>query len=149
MTSVNYAKNKNTTDGGLGPNYNFQHFVFTTKYRNAVFNDAEVIRVARDSIYYKATESGIEIKALSFGDDYAHIHLEVNIPNTMAVAEAARQLKGVSAHELLKQIPRLRTDFFWGGHFWGKHYGNGSVGPQNEQIVNNYITRQDISGRFL
>ena len=148
MNSMSFPRIKNTGAVALGPNYNFQHFVFVTKYRNKVFNDAETIKVAREAIYFKAIESGIEIKVLSFGDDYAHIHMEVNVPNTMKVADAARLLKGYSAHELLEKIPRLRKDHFWGGHFWGKHYGSSSVGPQDESTIQNYITRQDISGRF-
>ena len=149
MTSMSFPRIKNTEDDVLGPNYNYQHLVFVTKYRNAVFNDAETIKVARTALEYKALECGFDIKLLSFGDDYAHIHLYINLPNTITVAEAIRLLKGVSAHELLKQIPRLRKDFFWGGHFWGKHYSNRSVGPQEAAVVENYIKRQDISGRFV
>jgi putative transposase len=148
MNSHSYPRIKNTTVDDLGLNYNHQHLVFTTKYRHKVFNDAETIRVAREALYLEAIDNGMEIKVLSFGDDYAHIHIEVNVPNTMTIAEAARLLKGYSAHELLRKIPRLRTDFFWGGHFWGKHYSNGSVGPQGEEVIQNYIKRQDISGQF-
>ena len=149
MSSMSFPRIKNTGADALGPNYNFQHFIFVTKYRNKVFNDAETIKVAREAIYFKAIDSGMEIKALSFGDDYAHIHLEVNVLNTMKIDDAVRLLKGYSAHELLKKIPRLRENYFRHGHFWGKHYGNGSVGPQDESTVQNYIIRQDISGRFV
>lgn len=149
MTSMSFPRIKNPKDDVRGPNYNYQHLVFVTKYRNAVFNDAETIKVCKTALEYKAMEIGVEIKLLSFGDDYAHIHLYVNLPNTITVADFVQRLKGVSAHELLKQIPRLRKDFFWGGHFWGKHYGSSSVGPQQQEIVENYIKRQDVSGRFL
>jgi len=148
MNSISFPRNKNTTDDVRGPNYNYQHIILTTKYRNKVFNDAETIKVAREALYFKAIECGIEIKVMSFGDDFAHIHMEVNVPSTMTIAEVLRLLKGYSAHELLGKIPRLRKDYFWGGHFWGKHYGSGSVGPRDEKTVQNYITRQDISVRF-
>ena len=149
MNSMGFPRIKNTGAVALGANYNYQHLVFVTKYRNAVFNDAETIRTCKTALEYKAMEMGVELKLLSFGDDYAHIHLYVNLPNTMTVADFVQRLKGVSAHELLKQIPRLRKDFFWGGHFWGKHYGSRSVGPQDQEVVEAYIKRQDISGRFL
>jgi REP element-mobilizing transposase RayT len=146
--SVNYLRNKNVSGHGLGPNYNFQHLVFTTKYRNPVFDDGNIIEVAREAICHAAAAHHLEIKALSFGEDYAHVHVEVNIPNTMTVAYAAQMLKGYSSRALFQEIPSLRTEWFWGGEFWGKHYGNGSVGPQDENTVQNYIKRQDISRTF-
>ena len=147
--SISFPKIKKTEAEYRGPNYNYQHFVLTTKYRNKVFNNANVIAVAKEALYHAAANHHIEIKVLSFGEDYAHVHVEVNIPNTMTVAYAAQMLKGYSSWALFKEIPSLRTDYFWGGEFWGKHYGNGSVGPQGEDTVQNYIRRQDISGRFV
>ena len=147
MNSMSFPRTKSAGAVALGPNYNFQHFVFTTKYRNQVFDNKNIIEIAREAFYHAAATHHIEIKVLSFGEDYAHVHVEVNIPNTMTVAHAAQMLKGYSSWALFKEIPSLRTDYFWGGKFWGKHYGNGSVGPQGENIVQNYITRQDISER--
>src|SRR5208283_3073731 len=99
MNSMSFPRIKNTRADALGPNYNYQHLVFVTKYRKAVFNDAETIKITRTALEYKALESGFDIKLLSFGDDYAHIHLYINLPNTITIAEAVRLLKGVSAHE--------------------------------------------------
>ncbi len=147
MNSIDYARNKNTGAEGLGPNYNFQHFVFTTKYRNAVFNNKRIIEVAREAFYNVASRNHIEIKELSFGEDFAHVHMEVDIPNTMTIAYAVQMLKGYSSWALFKEIPSLRTEWFWGGEFWGKHYGNGSVGPQGENVIQNYIKKQDISDK--
>ena len=147
--SISFPKIKKTEAEYRGPNYNYQHFVLTTKYRNKVFNNANVIAVAKEALYHAAANHHIEIKVLSFGEDYAHVHVEVNIPNTMTVAYAAQMLKGYSSWALFKEIPSLRTDYFWGGEFWGKHYGNGSVGPQGEDTVQNYIKRQDISGNIM
>ena len=133
---------------GLGPNYNFQHFVFTTKYRNPVFDNGKIIEVVREAFYHAAAAHHLKIKALSFGEDFAHVHIEVDVPNTIAVGRAVQYLKGYSSWALFQEIPSLRKDWFWGGEFWGKHYGNGSVGPQNEKTIQNYITKQDISGQF-
>ena len=148
MSSMSFPRIKKPTDEVRETNYNYQHFVFTTKYRNKVFNDAETIKVAREAFYLEAIDYGMEIKVLSFGDDFAHIHMEVNVPTTMTVADAVQKLKGFAAHELLKKIPRLRTGYFWGGHFWGRHYDSSSIG-RDEKIVQNYITRQDISGQYV
>ena len=144
---MSFPRIKNTKVDDLGPNYNFHHLVFTTKYGNKVFNNKNIIEIAREAFYHAAAAHNIKIKVLSFGDNYAHIHMEVDIPNTMTVAYAVQMLKGYSSWALFKELPSLRTEYFWGGEFWGKHYGNGSVGPQGEKIVQNYITRQDISNK--
>ncbi len=149
MTSVNFGKHKNTTGDGLGPNYNFQHFVFTTKYRNPVFDNRKIIEVAREAFYNVASRNHIEIKELSFGEDFAHVHMEVSVSNTMTIAYAVQMLKGYSSWALFREIPSLKTEWFWGGEFWCKHYGNGSVGPRDEKTVQNYITRQDISNNVI
>ena len=149
MDRVIYAKNKNTGTNDLGPNYNFQHLVFTTKYRNPAFDNGKIIEVAREAFYHAAEVHHLTIKELSFGEDYAHVHMEVSVPNTITVAYAVQLLKGYSSYVLFKEIPSLRKNWFWGGELWGKHYSNGSVGPQGEEVVQNYITRQDIPGRFV
>ena len=148
MTSLNYAKNKNEEDEELGANYNFQHIILTTKYRNPAFDDGKTIEVARKAFYDAAERHGIRIKVLSFGEDFAHVHMEISMPYTMTVSEAAQLLKGYSSYILFKEIPSLRREWFWGGEFWGRHYGSRSVGVQGQDIVENYITKQDISGRF-
>ena len=147
MNSVSYPKNKSTEGDCLGPNYNFQHFVFVTKYLNKVFDNGKIIEVAREAFYHAAAKHHLKIKELSFGEDYAHVHMEVEVPNTIAIGQAVQYLKGYSSWVLFKEIPSLREDPFWGGEFWGKHYSNGSVGPQDEKTIQNYITRQDISGK--
>lgn len=147
MNSMSFPQIKNTGADALGPNYNFQHLVFTTKYGNPVFDNKNIIEIAREAFYNAAARHHIKIKVLSFGDNFAHVHIEVDIPNTITVSDAVRYLKGYSSWALFKEIPTLRTEWFWGGEFWGKHYGNGSVGPQGENVVQNYITRQDISNK--
>ena len=149
MTSIHYARNKNEAGEELGANYNFQHLILTTKYRNPAFDDAKTIEVARKAFYDSAERHGIKIKVLSFGEDFAHVHMEISMPYTMTVADAAQLLKGYSSYILFKEIPSLRKEWFWGGEFWGRHYGSRSVGVQGQDIVENYITQQDISGRFI
>ena len=144
---MSYPRIKKLTDDVRGPNYNYEHLIFTTKYRNKVFDNSHIIEIAREAFYHAAAAHNLKIKVLSFGDDFAHVHIEVDVPNTMTVAYAVQMLKGYSSWAIFKEIPILRTEHFWGGEFWGKHYGNGSVGPADEKTVQNYITRQDISNK--
>ena len=94
-----------------------------------------------------AARHRIRIKVLSFKDNFAHIHIEVNIPNTMTVLDAVQYLKGYSLWALFRELPALKTKWFWDGEFWSKHYGNKSVRPQGEKMVLNYITRQGIPNK--
>ena len=86
------------------------------------------------------------IKELSFGEDYAHTHMGVSIPNTMSVSFAVQLLKGFSSHEVFREVPNRRLRYPR-GNFWSVGYINGSVGPRDKTIVKNYIRRQDISGQ--
>ena len=147
MNSVNQPQNINTRSDDLGHQYNFQHMVFVTKYRHKIFDNKNTIEIAREAFYHAAAIHHIEIKLLSFGDDYSHVHMEIKIPNTMSVSRASQLLKGYSSWAIFKEIPSLRKDHFWGGHFWTAGYSNSSVGPQNEEVIQNYIVRQDISGK--
>ena len=144
MDSVNYKNNKGIGEK-VGHQYHWEHFVFVTKYRKDVFlRYGGLMEVIREAFYVSAQKYGIEIRELSFGDDYEHIHMEVSIPNTMAVSRAAQLLKGYSAYVAFRQMPEIKEDY-WGGNFWSAGYSNGSVGPRDENVLKDYIRRQDVS----
>ena len=84
------------------------------------------------------------IKEISFGKDYGRVHLEVSVPNTMSISYAVQLLKGYSSYTVFKEMPRHRLRYFK-GHFWSAGYSNGSVGPRDENTLQNYIQKQDIS----
>jgi putative transposase len=145
--SVNNEKNIRESSTACKCSYNWQHMVFVTKYRYRMFKNPKTCQIIHDAIYDSASRHGIGIKEFAFGEDFEHVHLEVDVPNTMAVSKVAQLLKGYSAYVVFLKMPdhRLR---YWKGHFWGERFGNGSVGPQNEETVKSYIRRQDISGQM-
>ena len=147
MDSVGHAKNKEQSANDVGSKYNFQHFVFVTKYRYKMFKNPKTVQVVRDAFYNTAERHKLAIKELSFGEDYAHVHLEVSMPSTMTVAYAAQLLKGFSSYMAFKEIPNHRLRYPQ-GHFWGADFSSGSVGPRNEETLRNYIRKQDISGQL-
>jgi REP element-mobilizing transposase RayT len=99
----------------------------------------------RRAFYDVAERYNTTIKELSFGEVYAHTHMEVSIPNAMSVSFAVQLLKGFSSREAFMDIPnhRLRYPHV---NFWSAGYSNGSFGPRDETIVKNHIRRQDTSG---
>lgn len=85
------------------------------------------------------------MKELSFGEDFAHVHMGLDIPNTISVSKVAQLLKGYSAYVVFREIPNHRLRYPR-GTFWTAGYSNSSVGPATEETIKNYIRRQDISG---
>ena len=147
MDSVDSAKNIEPAAKGLGSKYNFQHFVFVTKYRYKMFRNPKTIGVIKKAFYDAAERHKLSIKELSFGEDFAHVHMEVSVPINMTVAKAAQLLKGYSSYIIFKEIPNHRLRYPQ-GHFWGVDFSCGSVGPRNKEALQRYIHRQDISGQI-
>ena len=154
MDSVNYvniepaaAENGHRVQGNwIDLKYNFQHLVFVTKYRYKMFRNPKTIAAIKSAFYDAANRHDLTIKELSFGEDFAHVHLEVSVPINMAVSKAAQLLKGYSSYMVFKEIPNHRLRYPQ-GHFWGEDFSCGSVGPRSEATLQNYIRRQDISGQ--
>ena len=105
MNSVNQTKNIDPSAKELGHQYNFQHMVLVTKYRYKMFRNPKTIEIIRTALYDAAKKHKLEIKEMSFGEDYAHVHLEVSVPNTITIAYVAQVLKGYSSYILFKEMP--------------------------------------------
>ncbi len=140
MNGIANAKYKEPSANDVGHQYNFQHLVLVTKYRYKMFKNSKTVEIIRDALYDAAERHGMAIKEMSFGDDYAHVHMEVSIPNTMSVSYAVQLLKGYSSYKVFKEMPRHILRYFQ-GHFWTAGYSNGSVGPRDENTLQNHIRR--------
>ncbi len=147
MDSVASAKYKEPSANEVGHQYNFQHIVLVTKYRYKMFKNSKTVGIIRDALYDAAERHGMVIKEMSFGEDFAHVHMEVSIPNIMSISYAMQLLNGYSSYKVFKEMPRHRLRYFK-GHFWTAGYSNGSVGPRDENTLQNYIRKQDISGQL-
>ena len=83
---------------------------FVTKYRYKMFKNPKTVEIIRRAINEEANKHGITIKELSFGEDYAHMHIEIDIPNTLSIAQVAQLLKGYSSYAVFKEMPRQDCD---------------------------------------
>ncbi len=125
--------------------YNWEHVVFVTNKRKGNFRKPHNREVTKNAIEEAAAMFKIGIKEFGFGDeDYAHIHMELNIPNTLSMSQVVQILKSHSASRIFQEIPGFRK-LYPRGSFWGGQYSNSSVGPTNEDTIKNYIRKQDIS----
>ncbi len=144
MDGVNHLENKSLPAKTKEYQYNWHHCVFVTKYRYKMFKNPKTVVAIRSALYDVAERYGLTINTLSFGEDFAHIHLLVNIPNTMPITYAMQLLKGYSSYVVFREIPNHRLRYPRGS-FWSQYYSSGSVGPNDRKTVINYIEKQDIS----
>lgn len=71
-----------------------------------------------------------------------HIHLFVGIPPAMAVADAVKVLKGVTARRLFQRFPALKKRL-GGGHLWSPSYYVGTAGHVSAETIRRYIERSE------
>jgi putative transposase len=71
-----------------------------------------------------------------------HIHLFLSIPPAIAVADAVKVLKGVTARRLFQRFPtlkeRLRDE-----HLWSPSYYVGTAGNVSAETIRRYIERSE------
>lgn len=83
---------------------------------------------------------GYKIKAFEVILD--HIHIFVDVPQTVAPCDVVRTLKSISAIELFKVYPKLKQFYARCGILWSKGYFVSTVGHISEATVINYIEEQ-------
>ncbi len=109
-----------------------------------MFKNPKTAGIIRDALYDAAERHRMAIKGMSFGDDFAHIHMEVSVPNTLSMSQVIQILKSHSASVIFQKIPNFMK-LYPRGSFWGGQYSNHSVGPTDKSTIKNYIRRQDVS----
>ena len=76
-----------------------------------------------------------------------HVHLFVSIPPAIAVADAVKVLKGVTARRLFQRFPALKKRLS-GAHLWSPSYYVGTAGNVSAETIQNFIERtEQIKGR--
>jgi len=104
----------------------FYHLVWTTKNR-IPFITAENESRLFAYIRQKANELEIRILALNGWND--HIHLIIEIPPKVSVAETVKRLKGASSHEFSEL-------------YWQRGYGALTISERNLSLALDYVNRQ-------
>ena len=80
------------------------------------------------------------IKALEVMPD--HIHIFIDVPQTVAPCDVARTLKSISAIELFKVFPQLKQFYARCGVLWSRGYFVSTVEHISETTVIKYIEEQ-------
>ena len=80
------------------------------------------------------------IKSLEVMPD--HIHIFIDVPQTVAPCDVVRTLKSISAIELFKVFPKLKQFYSKCGVLWSRGYFVSTVGHISEATVIKYIEEQ-------
>lgn len=117
------------------------HIVWITKYRKKVLK-GDVSNRARELIREICKANEVEIIKGHVSVD--HIHLLVSYPPSLSVSKLVQYVKGKTSRRLLQAYTELRK-MFWGQHLWARGYFAASVGTVTDEVVKEYIEKQDIA----
>ena len=90
--------------------YNFQHIVLVSKYRFKVFKNPKTQKTVAEEFREVEVQFNIRIKEFSFGDDFAHAHMEINVPRNLLMQRVEQILKSHSASKVFKEMPNFIKD---------------------------------------
>ena len=115
------------------------HLVWVTKYRKPILAGKVGYRV-RDLIREICRTLNIDILRGHVSRD--HVHLFLSIPPQLSVSKVAQYVKGKTSRKLLQESAVLRKQF-WGQHLWGRGYFAVTSGSITDEMIAEYIARQD------
>ena len=118
------------------------HFVFTTKYRKRVLR-GEVAERVRDLTREICRTHDIDIVRGHVRPD--HVHLLLSVPPHVSASRVMQSIKGKTSHHLLRDYRRLNREC-WGRHVWARGYFVCSSGNVTDEVIAEYIERQDVGG---
>jgi len=115
------------------------HIVFPLKYRKDVLDQ-------RSGLTLKQICMGLseryEMSFVEIGYESDHVHFLVQSVPVMSVDKIVRILKSLTAKELFKRHPEIKT-LLWGGNFWTSGYYANTVGQYaNEDVIRKYVEEQ-------
>ena len=117
------------------------HLVWIPKYRKRVLQGKVAFRLK--GLFYEACSmNDWWIDDLAILPD--HIHMLIQLPPSISVAEAIQYLKGGTSKVIRKEYPELQ-EFLWGDSFWCDGYFAESVGRLNDVAIKKYIRNQFAS----
>jgi putative transposase len=115
------------------------HLVCPIKYRRSVLSDlveASLIDVCKN------ISTRYEIHFVEIGVDENHVHFLIQSVPMLSVKSIAQTVKSITAKELFRLHPEVKTKL-WGGNFWTSGYYVNTVGQYaNEDVILKYIQNQ-------
>jgi len=115
------------------------HIIWCPKFRFSVLkgNAEDTLKLILQKI---CVHYNYHIKALEVMPD--HIHIFIDVPQTVAPCDVVRTLKSISAIELFKAFPQLKRFYARCGVLWSRGYFVSTVGHISDATVKKYIAEQ-------
>jgi putative transposase len=111
------------------------HLVWSTKYRYQVLEGDIKVR-CRDLLVQICDAEDVRILSGVVSKDHVHMHIEY--PPRLSLADLVKHLKGRSSRVLQAEFPKLK-ERYWGSHFWAIGYGAWSSGNITDEMVQQYL----------
>ena len=115
------------------------HIIWCPKFRFSVLK-GDVGDKLKQILQKICDDYNYYVKALEVMPD--HIHIFVDVPQTVAPYDVVRTLKSISAIELFKVYPKLKQFYVRCGVLWSRGYFVSTVGHISEATVIKYIKEQ-------
>lgn len=114
------------------------HIVWGTKYRRKYLKDYVRSELRRSIYQFIKQEPTLYLHALNTDQD--HVHLQLEIPPTLAVATVVQRMKIHTAKHLKKKFPFIKR-IYLDNDIWSVGYFSSTIGL-NEQMIERYIASQ-------
>jgi putative transposase len=117
--------------------------VWGTKYRRKYLK--EYVRAKLLRSFFITVKKYPTLHLIAVNVDKDHIHLQIEVPPSLAVARAVQLLKAESSISLKKEFKFIRR-MYPDGSIWSVGYFSSTIGLNEEQIKRyiEYQGRQDI-----
>ena len=112
------------------------HIIWCPKFRFLVLK-GNVDNTLKQILQKICNDYNYHIKVLEVMPD--HIHIFIDVPQTVAPCDAARTLKSISAIELFEAYPQLKKFYARCGVLWSRGYFVSTVERISEAAVVKYI----------
>ena len=113
---------------------NYLHITWSTNDRARVFHNNTKIQL-KD--FFLETAKEMNTPVLSVNVQPEHIHLLIDLPSNLCLADFVQKIKGASSHWINEQ-KLIHSKFSW-----QRGYGAFSVSASQLKVVKKYIQKQD------
>ena len=108
------------------------HIVWGTKYRRKWLKP--YVKAALITNLYATCKKYPTLFIHAVNTDEDHVHIQMEIPPTIAIADAVQKLKGTSSIHLRKQFKFIREMYLEKDGIWSVGYFVSSIGLHEAQI---------------
>ena len=115
------------------------HIIWCPEFRFSVLK-GNVEDTLKQILHKICDDYSYHIKSLEVMPD--HIHIFIDVPQTVAPCDVVRTLKSISAIEMLKAYPELKQFYARCGVLWSRGYFISTVRHISETAAKKYIEEQ-------